>query len=281
MVDLHIHSRASDGTFSPSELVRYAKNLGLEAIALTDHDTLMGLKEAYKEAENIGLPFVCGIEISIKYEREGHFHLLGYFLKPEVPEIEETLKKLHEAREKRNLKMIEKLKELGINISYEELKREGNVEIGRPHVARVLVEKGYVSDVKEAFEKYLKKGAPAYVPKSLLSPEEGISVIRKAKGIPVLAHPVTLKMDREEFEEYLLILKEMGLMGIECYYSEHDKSFTEFLIGLAQKFDLLITGGSDFHGENKPHIKLGVGYGDLKIPFECYQNLVSALSKID
>jgi len=278
LVDLHTHSTASDGTYSPKELVRLAKKIGLNGLALTDHDTLSGLKEAFEEAKKLELPFLCGIEISVKYERQGHFHLLGYFLTPEIPEIEETLKKLQEARRKRNQKVVEKLQALGIDITYEELLRMGKGEIGRPHIARLLFEKGVVKNIQEAFEKYLKKGAPAYVPKSLLSPEEAISLILKAKGVPVLAHPVSLKLPEEELFSYIKQLKSSGLKGIEAYYTEHTKEFTEFLLDLAKELDLLITGGSDFHGENKPDIKLGVGFGNLKVPDECFTQLKQTLS---
>jgi len=280
VVDLHTHSTASDGTLSPSELVYLAKKTGLEALALTDHDTLKGLKSAWQTASEEGLPFLCGVEISIKYQRKGHFHLLGYFLTPEVPEIENTLQKLHEAREKRNEKIIKKLQEMGIDITMEELREIAKGEIGRPHIANLLVKKGVVKDFNQAFEKYLKKGAPAYVPKALLSPEEGIKIIFKAKGIPVLAHPVTLQQTEEELENYLKELKELGLAGIEAYYTEHTRGFTNFLLSLAKKLDLLVTGGSDFHGENKPDIKLGRGFGDLDVPFECFENLKNSLEKL-
>jgi len=280
VIDLHTHSTASDGTLSPSELVYLAKKTGLEALALTDHDTLKGLKSAWQTASEERLPFLCGVEISIKYERKGHFHLLGYFLTPEVPEIENTLQKLHEARERRNEKIVEKLQEMGIDITMEELREIAKGEIGRPHIANLLVKKGVVKDFNQAFEKYLKKGAPAYVPKALLSPEEGIKIILKAKGIPVLAHPVTLQQTEEELENYLKELKELGLAGIEAYYTEHTKGFTNFLLSLAKQLDLLVTGGSDFHGENKPDIKLGRGFGDLDVPFECFENLKNSLEKL-
>ncbi len=277
MVDLHTHSTASDGTYSPKELVRLAKEIGLKGLALTDHDTLSGLKEAFEEAEKVKLPFLCGIEISVKYERQGHFHLLGYFLGPEIPEIEGALKKLQEARRKRNQKVVEKLQALGVNITYEELLKMGEGEIGRPHIARLLFEKGVVKSIQEAFDKYLKKGAPAYVPKALLSPEEAISLILKAGGVPVLAHPITLKLSEEELFSYIKGLKSLGLKGIEAYYTEHTQEFTEFLLDCANKLGLLITGGSDFHGKNKPDIKLGVGFGNLRVPDECFSRVLKEL----
>jgi predicted metal-dependent phosphoesterase TrpH len=277
MVDLHTHSTASDGTLSPRELVYLAKKVGLKALALTDHDTLDGLSQAYQTAKEEGLPFLCGVEISVKFEGPGHFHLLGYFLEP-PEELKEVLDKLKSARAERNKKMVEKLRELGIDITLEELQSIASGEIGRPHFAYLLVKKGYVRSIEEAFERYLKKGAPAYHPKALLTEEEAISAIKKAKGIPVLAHPITLKLSDEALKSYLIRLKELGLMGVEVYYSEHTKEYTKFLERLADELALIKTGGSDFHGQNKPDIKLGLGFGNLRVPDECYHELKKAIS---
>jgi len=278
MVDLHTHSTASDGTLSPRELVFLAKKVGLKALALTDHDTIDGLPQAYQTAKEEGLPFLCGVEISIKFDGPGHFHLLGYFLEP-PEELKEVLNKLKAARAERNKKMVEKLKELGIDITLEELKSLASGEVGRPHFAYLLVKKGYVKSIEEAFERYLKKGAPAYHPKALLTVEEAISAIKKAKGIPVLAHPITLKLSDEALKSYLIRLKELGLMGVEVYYSEHPKEYTNFLERLADGLSLIKTGGSDFHGQIKPDIKLGLGFGNLRVPDECFYELKKAISR--
>ena len=280
MVDLHTHSTHSDGTYSPEELINLAKKIGLKGLALTDHDTISGLKEAFEYANQVNLPFLCGIEISIKYEKNGHFHLLGYFLSPEIPELDSVLQKLKEARKNRNKKLIEKLQNIGIDITYEELLNLGKGEIGRPHIANLLVKKKVVKNVQEAFDKYLKKGAIAYVPKALLTPEEGIAIITKAKGIPVLAHPISLALPEEELFDYLKYLKDLGLKGVEAYYSEHTREFTNFLLDCAKKLNLCVTGGSDFHGENKPDIKLGTGFGNLRVPEECFTNLVNMLQSL-
>lgn len=280
MIDLHTHSTASDGTFSPSELIHLAKREGLKALALTDHDTTRGLPEAYEAAREEGIPFLCGVEISVKFNGPGHFHLLGYFLSPEVPPLEETLKALQEARKRRNELMVEKLRALGVEITLPELEEIAKGEIGRPHFARLLVEKGYVRTPDEAFEKYLRKGAPAYVPKALLEPKEAIEKILQAKGIPVLAHPITLKLTPTELSNYLRELKELGLRGVEAYYSEHNRDFTNFLLNEAQRLGFLITGGSDFHGANKPDIKLGRGFGNLRVPEECFERLKKELEKL-
>jgi len=276
MVDLHTHSTASDGTYSPKELVYLAKKVGLKALALTDHDTLDGLPEAYQTAKEEGLPFLCGVEISVKFDGPGHFHLLGYFLEP-PKELKEVLNKLKVARAERNKKMVEKLKELGIDITLEELQSIAKGEVGRPHFAYLMVKKGYVKSVEEAFERYLKKGAPAYYPKALLTEEEAIDAIKRAGGIPVLAHPITLKLTDEALRSYLTRLKEIGLMGVEVYYSEHTKDYTKFLESLASELSLIKTGGSDFHGNNKPDIKLGFGFGNLRVPDECYYELMKVL----
>ncbi len=280
MIDLHTHSTASDGTFSPEELIYLAKKEGLKALALTDHDTIDGLELAYKTSQEENLPFLCGLEISIKYDGPGHFHLLGYFLYPKIPEIDTTLNQLKKAREERNKKIIEKLNSLGIKITLEELKNITKGEIGRPHIAYLLIKKGIVKTFEEAFEKYLKKGALAYAPKALLSAQSAINLILSAKGAPVLAHPFTLKLPYLELENYLKILKDFGLIGIEVYYTEHSPDFTKFLINCAKKFGFLITGGSDFHGKNKPDIKLGKGFGNLNVPFECYKKLKNYLEKL-
>ncbi len=277
MVDLHTHSTASDGTYSPKELIYLAKKVGLKALALTDHDTIDGLPEAYQTAKEEGISFLCGVEISVKFEGPGHFHLLGYFLEP-PEELKEVLDKLKAARAERNKKMVGKLKELGIDISLEELQSIAEGEVGRPHFAYLLVKKGYVKSVEEAFERYLKKGAPAYYPKALLTEEEAINAIKKAKGIPVLAHPITLKLSDEALKSYLIRLKELGLMGVEVYYSEHTREYTKFLEGLTSELSLIKTGGSDFHGKNKPDIKLGLGFGNLRVPDDCYYELKKAMA---
>ncbi len=274
MIDLHVHSTASDGTYTPRELVELAQKEGLKALALTDHDTLEGLAEAQKAAQEIRLPLVPGVEISVKFEGPGHCHILGYFIDSETPELKEALELLQKAREERNQKMVQKLQALGIDITLEELASETSGEIGRPHIAALLVRKGVVKHVDQAFEKYLKKGAPAYVPKARLTPEEAFAVIRKAQGLPVLAHPIHLKLSPEELARYLARLKELGLVGIEAYYTDHPPSFVSLCLDLARRFDLLVTGGSDFHGRNKPHIKLGRGKGNLCVPESCYWALL-------
>ncbi|OAQ19831.1 PHP domain-containing protein [Thermosulfurimonas dismutans] len=273
MIDLHTHSTASDGTYSPAELVQLAKDVSLSALALTDHDTVEGLGEAMAAARELGVPFVPGVEISVKFDGPGHCHILGYFVDADSPVLRETLGLLQRAREERNRKMMEKLQSLGVDITLEELEDQAKGEIGRPHFAALLVKKGVVKSVGEAFEKYLKKGAPAYVPKARLTAEEAFSAIRAAGGLAVLAHPIHLKLSPEELVRYVEELKAFGLDGIEAYYTDHTKQFTTLCLEIARRYDLVPTGGSDFHGHNKPDIKLGRGFGNLSVPDECYERL--------
>ena len=277
-IDLHTHSTASDGTYAPRELVRKAQEEGLYALALTDHDTIAGVEEAAATAKEIGFRFVPGVEISVKFSGRGHCHLLGYFLDHRHPRLEETLNTLQHARASRNQQMIEKLQALGIEVSLEELKAlAGEGEIGRPHMAKLLVQKGVVRDFDEAFRKYLGKGCLAYVPKALLAPEEAIEIVHEAQGVVSLAHPYYLKLSYEETQAFVAQLKEYGLDAIEAYYTDHDAEYTSFCLDLARKFDLLVTGGSDFHGANKPDIQLGCGKGELYVPPELYENLMERL----
>ncbi len=276
-IDLHVHSTASDGSFSPKQLVKMAKEIGLVALALTDHDTIDGLYEAQTEAKKLNVNFVPGVEISVKFDGPGHFHLLGYFIDYEEPILVDTLKKLKEARATRNQQMLLKLQQMGIPITWEDVVRvSGGGEIGRPHMARILVEKGIVKDTEEAFSRYLAKGAPAYVPKARLDPKEAINIIHKAKGLTSLAHPYYLKLSNEDLIKYVALLKDFGLDAIEAYYTDHSLEYTNFCLNLAKKFNLLVTGGSDFHGANKPEIRLGIGKGSLFVPEEIYWKLKAA-----
>lgn len=273
MIDLHTHSTASDGTYSPAELVRLAKEVGLSALALTDHDTVEGLKEALAEARELGMTFVPGVEISVKFEGPGHCHILGYFVDPDSSVLTETLDLLQKARGERNRKMVARLQALGVDITLEELEELAEGEIGRPHFATLLVKKGVVKSVEEAFERYLRKGAPAYVPKARLTAEEAFSAIKSAGGLVVLAHPIHLRLSPEDLDRYVAELKTLGLDGIEAYYTEHSREFTALCLEMAGRYDLVPTGGSDFHGHNKPDIKLGRGFGNLRVPDECYERL--------
>jgi predicted metal-dependent phosphoesterase TrpH len=272
--DLHLHTTASDGTMSPAELVRYAKAKGLKVIAITDHDTIEGLPEGIQEGNKVGLEVIPGVELSAD-AATGTMHLLGYYIDPACAELADKLRVLQQARMERNLSMVEKLRGLGIPLELSEVKaapEEG--QIGRPHFAYTMVQKGYAQNIQDAFDRYLGKGRPAYVEKFRFSPAEAIHFIRKAGGITVLAHPFTLKQaEPEDFEALIRELKEKGLDGIEVYYPEHSDGQKRLYRDVAQKYGLVISAGSDFHGLNKDAADLGEGYGDRKLTY----GLVEAL----
>ena len=274
MIDLHSHSTASDGMLTPTELVQYAKEKDLDAIALTDHDTSEGVEEATKAGKECGIEIVPGIEISAEYP-EHTMHILGYYIDFKDQTFIDNISVLQKSRAERNPRIVNNLQKLGINIEYDEiLKEAGSGQVGRPHFAKVLLNKGYVKTNKEAFNKYLKKGAPGYEEKFRFQPEDAISHILNAGGIPVLAHPSTLKCKTdEEIETQVKKLLDYGLKGIEVYYSDHKPAQIELYTNLADKYGLLITGGSDFHGHNIKGIDLGTGKGKLNVPYELLQKM--------
>ncbi len=268
--DLHMHTVHSDGTLTPRQLVQLAKQKGLACIALTDHDTLNGIEEAQAEGNRIGVEVIAGVEISVKFE-PGTMHILGFFVDRNSKQLQEGLEEIQEARRTRNPMIIEKLEALGIHTSLEEVEREsGGDQVGRPHFARVLVKKGYVKDSEEAFNKYLAKGAPAYVDKRKLTSREAIEMIGEAGGIAALAHPKYLKLDSTpaRFEEAIKQLQSEGMKGLEVYSSCQSQEEAACYRKVAEQLGLLITGGSDFHGANRPQVSLGwLGDGAM-IPYE-------------
>jgi len=273
-IDLHLHTTASDGVMTPSEIVNYAKNKGLQAIAITDHDTIEGLKEGISEGERIGLEVIPGIEISAEHS-PGSMHLLGFLIDVNHPILKERLEYLQRARAERNPRMAEKLNKLGINITFDEvLKVSGGGQVGRPHFAQVLIEKGYVRSFQEAFDRFLKKGAPAYVEKMRFSAEESIHFINEANGVAVLAHPNTLQLNGySELENLILRLVKKGLRGIEAYYPEHSALEVAQYMTLAERHGLLVTGGTDYHGIEKNGLDIGVGRGEMRLPYSIVENL--------
>ncbi len=272
--DLHTHSAASDGSDTPAEVAAMACGAGLAAFSLTDHDTVAGLSEASRAAEAEGIEFIGGIEFSVKASM-GNMHILGYMIDAGCQEFQATLDMVQAARAARTPRLLKKLRELGLPVEEEELfsiSRGG--QLGRPHFARIMVEKGYVKDVSQAFSRYLRRGAPAYVPKSILSPEDAIRAIQAAGGLAVLAHPFSLMCrSRKELRGVLLGLCESGLDGMECYYSEHTPAFTRQCLDMCREFNIVATGGSDYHGRAKPYIKIGRGKGDLQVPYQCVKDL--------
>ena len=279
MVDLHTHSTASDGTLSPSELVRYAVKHGVRVLALTDHDTLSGLTEAEDEARRVGLDFIPGVEISAEFE-PGTLHMLGYFVNSGDPVLENNLSRLREGRDHRNLIILEKLAALGYPLELKDVLRfAGGQSVGRPHIADALVRKGYVKDRTEAFDRLLSKGAPAYADKERMTPEVAVSLILQAGGIPVLAHPQYLYLDKNALAGFVSDLKSSGLAGIEAYYYSHSSEDVAFYRSLAQENGLLMTGGTDYHGpEGLKNTDIGVGTGSMRVPEDVVDRLKQAHS---
>lgn len=264
-LDLHLHTTYSDGSYTPAAIIKKAWKARVSALAVTDHDTVSGLAEAIEAGRSCGIEVIPGIELSSRFGTS-ELHVLGYFLQWEDEALRRQLKRFQEARHVRNPQMIEKLNALGLEMTYEEVKTlAANDSIGRPHIARVMIQKGYVTSAKEAFDRYLADGAAAYVPRDLPEPSEAIAVIRAAGGVPVLAHPSWL--DRSDgIYKICEQLKSDGLAGIEVHYSTHRPEQTATYLDIARRLELLVTGGSDFHGVTKPDIEVGIGRGQLKVP---------------
>jgi len=264
-LDLHLHTTFSDGSRTPTDVLTLAGKAQVSALAITDHDTVAGLPEAIAAGQSLGIEVIPGIELSSRWGQM-ELHILGYFLDWNDRELQRELTRFQDARHVRNPRIIEKLNALGIDLTYEEVRSlAGNDSVGRPHIARVLIEKGYVTSAKEAFDRYLGDGAAAYVPRALPNPAEAMAVIRAARGIPVLAHPSWL--DRSEgIYKICEQLKAVGLAGIEVHYSSHRPEQTAAYLEVARRLDLLVTGGSDFHGVTKPEVEVGIGRGQLKVP---------------
>lgn len=269
LIDLHVHSTASDGTLSPQEVALYAKAKGLSAIALTDHDTVSGVDECIKKGLELGVIVVPGIECSADFYGK-ELHILGYYINPNCETLESKLKQLIDSRSMRNLKMLEKLEEIGCPLTLDDLQEDiapGTV-LTRAHFANALMRKGYISTRKEAFTKYIGRGLPAYVPREKFTVKECIDMIHAAGGLAVLAHPMLYGYGRADITNLLRGLALEGLDGVECVYSTHSQEDMSHLLQVCLQLKLFPTGGSDFHGDNKPLIDLGSGYGELKIPFD-------------
>lgn len=279
-VDLHCHSTASDGTLSPSEVVKLAASQGLSGLALTDHDTSDGLAEAAAEAQRQGIDFIPGIELSCAIDPPATMHLLGYGIDPTRPVFKEMVTTLLSGRDSRNPKIIARLNELNVAITMDEVRQEagGNV-IGRPHIAAILVRKGYVSSIKNAFDKYLAPGGLAWFDKERLTYSQAIELVHQAGGIVVLAHPIQLRTTNDaQLQQIVKNLVDAGLSGIEVLHSDQDEKWTEKLTALAKQYNLLTTGGSDFHGSNKKDISLGWARG-RRVPREYFDRLKERLSQ--
>lgn len=268
MIDLHTHSTASDGTFSPSRLIAQAENVGLHALALTDHDTVDGLEEALRASKNARVLFVPGVELSARVDR-GSLHIVGLCIDPWDAHMRRVLRDLVEMRNARNAKIIKKLNELGIDVTLDDVaKKAGGHVLGRPHFAAVLIEKGLAKSPADAFGRYLSPKGSAYVQKERLEKRQAIELIRRAGGLPVLAHPNQTMLDGPDLEKLVKELADLGLEGIEAYYSGYSPPQVKRYRRLGEKYNLVLSGGSDFHGDAKKAIALGTGPGSLRVPDE-------------
>ena len=287
MIDLHVHSNRSDGTLSPSELVDYAIEKGLNAFALTDHDTTAGLDEAVSHAESLrqkgvqGVPRVIkGIELSTDIDGKD-VHIVGLFINPDSAEFREYLKDFVDERVNRDKKMCVLLQQHGIDVTYEKLTTTyPDTVITRAHFAMWMLNNGFVKTKAEAFEKYIGDGAPCYVNREKVTPEMAVELILKADGVPIFAHPILCKLPDDKLEALIKKLKDCGLMGIEAEYTTYSQDDSRKIRRLAQKYHLLLSGGSDFHGSNKINIDLGTGYGNLYVDDSILKNIESARKNI-
>ncbi len=282
LIDLHVHSNASDGTFTPQELVIEAKNNGLKAFALTDHDTVAGVDEALQYGKDYGIEIIPGIEISCTYTisqgEDKEVHIVGLFINHKDEDFLNEIGNQVDTRNARNLKVIAKMNEAGFPVTLEEMREMfgDDTILTRAHFAAWLTKKGYVKDNSEAFAKYLEDGKPFHISRERMKPEKAIRLIKQAGGIAILAHPILYKLKEAELNLMCEKLKKAGLTGIEAMYSTYRGGDEIIIRRLAKQNGLLVSGGSDFHGANKPYIHLGVGRGNLKVPYEVLSNLMKA-----
>jgi predicted metal-dependent phosphoesterase TrpH len=268
MIDLHSHTDQSDGTFTPAELVAEAKRIGLSALAITDHDTFRGYDMAVPHAKEAGLELICGTELSTRFGGAS-VHLLSYFPgSPPTAEFRAWLDFLLESRRDRNRRLIDRLQDLGVDITLQEVESKGRTLTARPHFARVLVEKGYATDIQDAFAQYLDESAKGYVQRHEVPIEEAIQRVRAAGGVAAMAHPVRVaKNNWNTLAGYVESMSRMGMRALEVLHSDHSPENVAYYQSLADRFGLAATGGSDFHGDNKPLISLGTGLrGNLNVP---------------
>ncbi|MBN2075449.1 MAG: PHP domain-containing protein [Dehalococcoidales bacterium] len=268
-VDLHLHSSVSDGVLSPVEVVQKAAELGLTVISLTDHDNVDGIAPALKTAEQYpSMTLIPGLEISTDTST-GEIHVLGYYIDHTNPELLTTLEKLRDSRLGRAQKMIEKLSGMGMPIEWERVKElSGNGSVGRPHIAQALLERGYIDTLKEAFSKYISFGGPAYIPREKMIPAEAVELINRAEGLAVLAHPLGIA----NLDTLLKTLVRTGLIGLEVYYKDYPTKDRESLARLAEKYGLIATGGTDYHGLDE---STEVMMGEAGVPPYVADNLIA------
>lgn len=282
MIDLHTHSSASDGTYGPSQLIDYAAQKNLTALALTDHDTVDGILEAQEQAHRCGIAFIPGIEISVEWPT-GEFHLLGLGLKTLSPELAKLIRFLRAERDSRNRKIAKKLREQHISITYEEVaEKAGTNTVGRPHFASILAEKGIVKERKEAFDRFLAKGRPCYVSRTGADLKDAVNAIKTSGGIPVQAHPLSMYVSWGKMEEMLADIRAQGVEGLEAYHPAIRRAESARLESLAKKLGMIATAGSDFHGKQvRADREIGFTAGDMQIEDRFWlAELQPALEKI-
>ena len=277
-IDLHVHTTASDGTCTPTEVVHLAKEKGLAAIAITDHDTVAGYDEAAKAGEELGIEVVPGIEISTRYL--GPVHILGYYLDPDSAGLTEVSSWLVKDRDRRNERIVALMRADGLDVDYERMRERFGAVIGRPHFAKMLVEMGIAQSINDAFARFVERGQKYYVARNFLPIERSIRLIRESGGVPVMAHPFQYKLNDAQLRELIGLCIKNGLMGMECRYSGYSEEQCRYLLSLAKEYALIPTGGSDFHGSVKPHIALGDGTGGLCVPYRFLQG-VKAMAGIE
>lgn len=285
IIDLHVHSTKSDGSFTPTELVDYALEKGLSAFALTDHDTTEGLDEAIDYAQKLAMAnpgkeieVIPGIEFSTEYMGKD-VHIVGLYIDYNSDYFKKYITQFQDSRTLRNIKMCAKLTEHGVPVTYEELQAyfPGSV-LTRAHYAKYLLQKGYVKSMPEAFDRYVGDHAPCFLPREKVTPAQAVELILKVGGIPVLAHPILYHLSDARLDALVKELKEAGLVAIEAVYSTYNTAEERQIRGLAAKYDLLISGGSDFHGTTKPGLDLAVGYGKLFIPYDILEKMKGYLA---
>lgn len=272
-VDLHTHSTASDGVYSPTELLQHAKAAGLGVLALTDHDSTDGIAEASRAARDLDIDLIPGIEVNTDVGG-GEVHVLGYFPEYERPAFQAVLKILRDARERRGQRIVELLNEQGVDIKWERVREIAQGAVGRPHVAKALLEAGYVQSIGEAFDTYIGTSCPAYVPRYKLTHEDAVRLIASANGLPVVAHPITLP-GLAELRNWLPTLRAAGLVGLETYYGPYTPEDEQALLALAHEYQLIPTGGTDFHGPGIHPTPLGGRY----VPYAAVEQLKAEAAK--
>ena len=271
-IDLHTHSNCSDGSMTPTELVAHAASRGLKAIALSDHDTVAGIDEAIKAGEEYGVEIVPAIEFSVQSDTETH--ILGFFIDHKHPKLFEALENINKVRWERTVNTCNNLRNLGFDVTIEEaLELAPSGLIGRAHFAKILANKGYTSSVKEGFDKYLANGKPAYDGTQYLTAADAVKLIREIGGLSFVAHPHLIRLDDAKIREFLTELKNEGLCGIEGYYNEYSEEMQVYFQSVAKELGLEICGGTDYHAKMKPHIEIGIGQGNMEIPYAVLERI--------